>query len=418
MDGRRLGVLALAATAAVVLAVVGGASTPTAQGQQAGVIKTQVVNANGGWSLMRGGKPFLVKGVGGDFSKEKLVAAGGNAYRTWGTPNEAEMDEAQRLGLAVCVGIWLGNNPGSQVGMVQGVVSKFKDHPATLMWGLGNEQEGGGDNVNFWKGIDTVAAACKKIDPNHPTIVVIAEMGGPKIQNIHKYCPNLDIVGINSYAGAASVPERYKKNGGTKPYIITEYGPPGQWECAKTPWGAAIEMTSTEKADHYHETWTKGIVGARGLSLGGFAFLWGNKNEATPTWYGMIMTDGTRLGCVDALQAEWTGKAPANKSPLIKSLRLAGSASVKAGDTVKASVDALDPEGDKLSYEWVLMGDSRDNRAGGGATANTNKQGGITSPAAAATDVKLSGAGSYRLYVYIRDGKGNGALGNIPIQAK
>jgi hypothetical protein len=420
MTRRRFVLLFALAAMGIGLAALLGPSVPQASGQGEGAIKTQVVKAGDGWQLMRGGKPFFVKGVGGDFSKEKLVAAGGNAFRTWGTPGPAEMDEAQKLGLAVCVGIWLGGNPGSQVGLVQGVVTKFKDHPATLMWGLGNEMEGAGNDPNLWKGIETLAAACKKLDPNHPTITVIAEMGGQKIQNIHKYCPSLDIIGINSYAGAASLPERYKKAGGTKPYIITEYGPPGQWECAKTPWGAALEMTSSEKAEHYRKTWTEGIVANKGIALGGFAFLWGNKNEATPTWYGMIMTDGTRLGCVDALQKEWTGKAPANLCPIIKSLKLAGPTSVKPGTTVKASVDVSDSEKDALTYKWVLMGDSRDNRAGGGAKADTTQlANAIVSPSMASTDVKLpDGAGAYRLYVYIRDGKGNGALGNIPIQTK
>jgi hypothetical protein len=361
--------------------------------------------------------------VGGDFSKQKLVEAGGNAFRTWGVPNQQDMDEAQRLGLAVCVGIWLGGNPGAirgAQGLVENTVAKYKDHPATLIWALGNEMEGGGNDPELWKAIDGLAVACHKADPNHPTMTVIAEMGGQKIQNIHKYCPNLDIVGINSYAGAASVPERYKKAGGTKPYIITEYGPPGQWESPKTPWGAAIELTSTEKADRYHKTWTEGIVAAKGLSLGGFAFLWGNKNEATPTWYGMVMTDGTRLGCVDALQKEWTGKAPANLCPVIQSLKLAGPASVKPGTTVKASVEASDPEKGALTYKWVLMGDSRDNSAGGGAKADTNAlANAVLKPDAAETEVKLPDrAGAFRLYVYIHDGKGGGALGNIPIQTK
>ena len=425
MTGRRFGVLVSTALVAVGLVVLAGVSVPAAQGQEAGGggVKTLLVKDGSGWGLTRGGKPFVVKGVGGDFSKQKLVEAGGNAFRTWATPNQAEMDEAQHLGLAVCVGIWLGNSPGAingQIGQATGVASKYKDHPATLMYALGNEMEGAGNDPNLWKAIDAMAVAVKKVDPNHPTMTVIAEMGGQKIQNIHKYCPNLDIVGINSYAGSASVPERYKKAGGTKPFLITEFGPPGQWEVAQDPVGAAVELDSTEKGEHYRKAWTDGIVAAKGLALGGFAFLWGNKNEATPTWYGMIMTDGTRLAAIEVLQKEWTGKAPANRCPVIKSLKLAGPTSVKAGTTVKASVDVSDPDNDKLTYKWVLMGDSRDNRAGGGAKADTTTlANAIVSPEAAATDVKLpDGAGAYRLYVYIRDGKGNGAVGNIPIQAK
>ena len=58
-------------------------------------------------------------------------------------------------------------------------------------------------------------------------------------ENLHRLCPDIDIVGINSYGGAASVPERYRKAGGTKPYILTEFGPPGRWEIEATAWGAA-----------------------------------------------------------------------------------------------------------------------------------------------------------------------------------
>ncbi len=304
MIGRRFAMFVSLAVVALGLVVLAGMSVPAAQGQLVGGggVKTQVVKTGNGWELMRGGKPFIVKGVGGDFSKQKLVEAGGNSFRTWVPPNISELDEAQHLGLAVCVGIWLDHNPAAisgDIGKAQAVIAHYKDHPATLMWALGNEMEGAGNDPNLWKAIDAMAAAAHKADPNHPTMTVIAEMGGQKIENIHKYCPNIDIVGINSYAGSSSVPERYKKAGGTKPYIITEFGPPGQWESPTTPWGSAVELTSTDKGDHYRKAWTDGIMAAKGLALGGFAFLWGNKNEATPTWFGMVLTDGSRLAAVE-----------------------------------------------------------------------------------------------------------------------
>jgi hypothetical protein len=335
-----------------------------------------------------------------------------------------ELDEAAKLGLCVCVGISLGNNADAINGAlpeVQRIVTRLKDNPAVLMWGIGNEMERANANdPALWQALDKLAAAAKKIDPNHPTMTVIAEMGaqGEKIGMIEKYCPNIDIVGVNSYAGAANVPDRYKKAGGTKPFVLTEYGPPGQWESKRTAWRASFELTSTEKGDMYRKAWTDGIVAAKGLSLGGFAFLWGNKNESTVTWYGMMLPDGSNLEPIEALAKEW-GKPLANRCPKIKSLKVDGEPSVAPGAGLKAAVEAVDPDGDKLSYEWVLRGDSRDNRYGGGARAEVEA---LTSAIARAdgptVEVKLPAVGPYRLFVYIRDGKGNAAVGNVPLQGQ
>jgi hypothetical protein len=400
-------------------------TTPAAEHPAAGgPIKTEVVKTAAGWELMRGGKPFIVKGVGGDFDKKRLVEIGGNAYRTWGTPSIAELDEAQKLGLGVCVGIWMGNTADAinkALPEVQRIVTRYKDHPAVMMWGIGNEVENAHpDDPALWQALETLAAAAKKIDPNHPTMTVLAEMGAgaKKITMIHQYCPSIDIVGINSYAGAASVPARYREVGGTKPFVLTEYGPPGQWESQRTPWRASFELSSTEKGNLYRKAWTDGIVAAKGLALGGFAFLWGNKNESTVTWYGMMLPDGSNLEPIEALATEWTGKPPANRCPKIKSLKVEGEASVAAGTVIKASVEAVDPENDPLKYEWVLRGDSRDNRYGGGARAETEAlANAITKGDGPNVEVKLPAAGPYRLFVYIHDGKGNAAVGNIPLQS-
>jgi hypothetical protein len=388
-----------------------------------GAIKTELVKTNAGWELRRGDKPFIVKGVGGDFDKQRLVAIGGNAYRTWGTPSRAELDEAQKLGLGVCVGIWLGNNPGAingALGEVQRIVNEYKDHPAVLMWGIGNEMENAQPtNPELWQALENLAAAVKKIDPNHPTMTVLAEMGAgaQKIKMLHQYCPSIDIAGINSYAGAPSVAARYREVGGTKPYVLTEYGPPGQWESQRTAWRASFELSSTEKGERYRLAW-ESLMAAKGLALGGYAFLWGNKNESTVTWYGMMLPDGSNLEPIEVLAKEW-GKPLANGCPKIKAIKVDGADSVAAGSILKVSVEANDPDQDPLKFEWVLRGDSRDNRYGGGARAEVEAlTNAIVKNGAANVEVKLPAAGPYRLFVYIHDGKGNAAVGNVPLQAQ
>jgi beta-galactosidase/beta-glucuronidase len=217
------------------------------------------------WQLLVAGKPFIVKGAGGDASKAMLAEMGGNSFRTWGADNlDKQLSEAQGKGLRVTVGIWLGhkehgfryddpNQVTKQFNDAKAVIQKYKDNPAVLMWALGNEMEGydKGDDPNVWMAIEDLAHMAHQVDPNHPTMSVIAEIGGNRVAAINKMCPSLDIVGINSYAGAPSLYSRYLKQGGTKPYILTEFGPPGAWECASTPWQRPIEPSSTAKESSY-----------------------------------------------------------------------------------------------------------------------------------------------------------------------
>src|SRR6516165_3768849 len=171
-----------------------------------------------------------------------------------------------------------------------------------------------GDNAAIWSAINNLAAMVKKIDPNHPTMTVVAEIGGDRVKNVHRLCPEIDVVGINSYGGAATLPERYKKAGGSKPYLLTEFGPAGSWETKKGRLGVQ-EPTSTAKAKAYRETYEKAVVGAKGTCLGSYAFLWGNKQEATATWFGMLLPGGKRLAAADTMQEMWTGKPPSNRCP-------------------------------------------------------------------------------------------------------
>ena len=210
---------------------------------------------NGKWQLLRDDKPYFIKGVGGDGNRETLVKLGGNSIRIWGIDPKAtpvELNDDAKNGLTVALGYWVGHKDNgfkaddpAAVKAARRIQTRrqiYKDHPAVLVWAIGNEMENGNDTPALWQSIEDLAKAAHEIDPNHPTMTVVAEVGGQHVGYIHKYCPSIDIVGINSYAGGQNVGDRYlKQAGGTpKPYVITEFGPPGQWEYwSKSKFGAA-----------------------------------------------------------------------------------------------------------------------------------------------------------------------------------
>jgi hypothetical protein len=171
------------------------------------------------------------------------------------------------------------------------------------MWGIGNEMEGyqAGDDPAVWKAVEDIAALAKKLDPNHPTMTVIAELGGARVKSIHELCPHVDIVGINSYGGVASLGERYPKAGGTKPFVVTEFGPPGTWEMREEQLGHPHRTVEHREGRVYRRGLPQGVLGPKDLCLGSYVFLWGVKQEATPTWFGLFLPDGTQLENVHAM---------------------------------------------------------------------------------------------------------------------
>ncbi len=408
-----------------------GLVAPLLTAAEPSVVK--VVKNDDGFQLRRNGEPYFIKGVGGDGSMKLLATVGGNSVRTWGADKLGSiLDEAQKNGLTVTVGIWLGHerhgfnyNDADQVAKqseaVKQTILRYKDHPAVLMWGLGNEMEGyeKGDNAAIWSAINNLANLAKKLDPNHPTMTVVAEIGGDRVKNIHRLCPDIDVIGINCYAGLASLPKRYKEAGGTKPYVVTEFGPPGVWETKKNEWGSAPEPTSTEKADLYRKGYEQGIAGAKGQCLGSYAFHWGSKQEATATWFGLLLPDGSRLGAVDALTELWTGKAPANRCPVIDRLKLDVGGEVEPGATVEATLAASDPDNDPLKVKWVLRAEPDTYAVGGASDTLPTIPDAIVKADDTTAQVKLPKAGgNYRLYAYVTDDHGGAAVANVPVHVK
>ena len=405
---------------------------PTAADGFKSPVHVQVKKEAAGFKLYRNGLPYLIKGAGGSARLDLLAQLGGNSIRTWGADNlKAQLDEAHKLGISVTVGYWMGHarhgfsyedpkQVADQLERFKKAVLEYRSHPAVLMWAVGNEMElGQADqaNPNLWKAIEAAAAAAKKLDPSRPTMTVVAELGGDKVKAIERLCPSIDILGINSYAGATSVIDRYKQQGGTKPVVLTEFGPPGQWEVGKTDWGVAPEPTSTTKAENYRASYTKFVKENPGLALGSYAFIWGNKQETTATWFGMLLPDGTPLAAAEVMGELWSGRKPANRVPVVSKFEVVGSAKAAPGSEMKVNLAVSDPDGDPLKVEWILKTEATELGTGGDAEAVQQViQGAIVSSSLTGATLKLpTQQRGYRLFAFIRDGKAGAATANIPI---
>ena len=395
-------------------------------------------SAEGVWELRRNGEPYVILGVGGSGSLAMAKELGANSVRFWGVEQMEEtdasgrtkLDQIEELGLTFCAGLWLVHERHGfsyldpemvqkQRQKVREAVRRYKDHPNLLVWGLGNEMEifpGLPEAARVWKELEELAKIVKEEDPDHPVMTVIAGADENKVREIMEHYPSIDILGINAYSGAAGTGMRLQGLGWKKPFVITEYGPSGHWEVAKTSWGAPLEPNADEKAAQYYATLQSAMENKDGMCLGSYAFLWGQKQETTPTWYGMLLPGGEKLPAVDAVVRQWTGEWPANRSPKIESLRFENEADrAKAGTRLKAVAAVSDREQDNLTYEWTVMAESKDIKHGGDAeNVPPTFPEAVESGRGTDCTVTFPPPGAYRLFLVVRDGKGGASTANLP----
>lgn len=396
-------------------------------------VKVEVKEVNGKWSFYRDGKPYEVKGAGGNDHLETLVEIGGNCIRTWSTDNALEiLDAAHAKGLTVMMGLWAQHERHgfdyddpvkvkAQLDAFRSEVMMLKDHPALLMWGVGNEVDLFYTNTNVWYAIEDIAKMIHEVDPNHPTCTVTAGLDKEEVRLIKERAPSIDVYGINTYGDLGNIKKNIRDFGWNGPYVISEWGPNGHWEVAKTEWNVPIEQSSHEKAIVYEERYRDYIVGDADHCIGSFIFLWGQKQETTATWYGLFSERGETTEVLDRIQNLWTGKMPTNKAPVLESCKLnAGSKSesvkVIAGDKMEVQLKVSDPENDRLTVNWLVVPESTDIKAGGDAeSAPLPVKRKVTKGTKDAVNIYApSEEGSYRLFVFIYDGNGHYAYDNIP----
>jgi hypothetical protein len=404
------------------------------------------------YQLRINGEPFTINGVGLSYRTDDqikaLKKAGGNAYRTWGGKTlDHELALAKELGLMIAVGLETGKElqgfdyddeaaVAKQYAEMTAIIDKYKDHPSVLCWVIANEpnllMDEQGDfvtpNPRVYDALGQITDYIHKVDPNHPVTIAFAGAHKGSIETALARIPQLDIVSVQLYGSLGSLGEIIKHLDIDKPVMVTEFGPKGHWENPTTEWGREIEEPSAVKAEGMAARMNKAVLNDQtGQVVGSFAFLWGQKQERTPTWYGMFNASGEQTARIDELTKVWTGSYPDNRAPLSYAITINGqkpvdSVYLKPGERARAKVVVSDPDGDELTTRWLFMGEVRVRSQGGhhenapeefpvNIHATRQLQEGVEIEFTAPAD-----EGEYRLFSYSYDGHNNVANANIPFK--
>lgn len=400
----------------------------------------QISEGPDGYRLTVDGHPFLIRGAGlADGNQEELAARGGNSFRTWSTGTDRArvvgmLDRARRNGLMVAMGIEVarerhGFDYGDSAAVerqwkrVREEVRLYRNHPAVLMWVVGNELNLESRDPRVWNAVNDLAVMIHREDPHHPVMTTLAGFDPDLMELIRTRAPALDLVGIQLYGDIVDLPAKLERSRWTGPYVVTEWGPTGHWESPQTDWGAPIEGDASRKAAWLQERYQRVIARDTRQGLGSYVFLWGDKQERTPTWYGLFLASGESTPGVDTMQYLWTGQWPRNRAPSITPIAIDGKQAESSlvllpGQRVTARTTSEDPDADRLTFRWRIREESRATTVGGDAEAvppavafkgEEDGRGGISFQAPVV-------AGNYRLFVEVHDGRGHAAYANFPFR--
>ena len=403
-----------------------------------GAVPVEIAMRDGRYTLLRDGEPYSVRGAGIEFADiGNFAAHGGNSLRTWRTDSrfstgQEVLDEAARHGVTVVMCIEIGRERlgfdyddkeavAAQLAYARGEVMKYKDHPALLVWMVGNEANLFFENSRVFDAINDIAKMIHEVDGRHPVTASLAGFNPELAGLIQQRAPDLDFVSIQMYGDIVHLPAIVEATGWEAPFFVTEWGAIGHWEVGQTSWGAPIEQNSSEKARNYLQSHEIAIASNPQQIMGSYVFLWGQKQERTPTWYGLFLEDGAETEAVDAMHYVWNGDWPANRSPVVAGMFLDARGShdnvvLAAGTEYEAWIQAVDPDGDVLEYRWEILRESEATQEGGDLEEVPKRiDGRIDDPGGDRIRVIAPPeSGAYRLFAYVYDGHDNAGHANIP----
>ena len=394
--------------------------------------QVEIIEKNKAFTLLKNGEPYYIKGAGAKSHFKTLKESGANSIRIWSTNNKQLLDSAEKYGLTVTLGLWVNQERNGfnyndeyavagQIELLKKDILKLKDHPALLMWGIGNEVDLKYSNFKVWESIEEIAKFIKKVDPNHPTMTVIAGIDPAKIFMIKKYCPSIDVLGLNVYGAIEQAYLNVRKYNWDKPYIVTEWGVNGPFEAKKTNWGAKIEPPNGFKAKQRLRRYKQLIEIDQDKCLGSYCFLWGQKQESTATWHGMYLSNSNPTEAVDVMHYCWKDRWPSSRAPSITNIYLNGlnwrkDHIIKQESLVTFNFDYDNFNNQKVTVEYQLYPETFSTKSGGDYQKSPEK-----------IELKIiedkfnsikflspAKKGAYRIFAFIKNKEGQSSVANIP----
>jgi hypothetical protein len=404
-----------------------------------GPSKVEMNKVDERYRLFVNGEEFFVKGAGCEHGACHLVDDhGGNSIRTWRVNNRKNtgkevLDEAWKNGLMVMMGLDVAKERhgfdyddeeavAKQFESIKKDVIELKDHPALLGWGIGNELNLRYTNKKVWNAVDDIAKMIKEVDGNHVVTTMLAGIGKDEVDYIREHCTNIDFISIQMYGDIINLAQRIEEAGYEGPYLVTEWGATGHWEMPSTEWGSPIEQTSSEKADAIKLRYEKAILGDDVNCLGSYVFLWGQKQERTPTWYGLFTEAGEKTEAINVMEQMWTGKQPEHMAPRVVNAIIRGKGgrfdNVKLNSNTEYSslVEVKHSDLAKFKARAEIMPEPTELSDGGDFEERPQTIEGLIL-SASTSEVKFktpSEKGAYRLFIYIMDNNNNVGTVNIP----
>jgi hypothetical protein len=436
MDTFRSSILFLGLTA-LIFTIGCQSAEPEANADEPGPVKVELKQTGDNYQVYVEGEPFWINGAGLEFGNvEALAEHGGNSFRTWRTDNgqstgQEVLDRAHKNGVFVTMGIEVGrerhgfdyNDEAAvqeQFERIKKEVMMYKDHPALIIWGIGNELNLRATNPKVWDAVNQISEFIHEVDPNHLTTTSLAGISKDLVDEIKVRATDLDLLSIQMYGDIENLPLRIEESGWDGPFMITEWGATGHWEVDTTAWGAPVENHSSVKAKSYLDRFQNYIEPLRNQCVGSYVFLWGQKQERTPTWYGMFLESGEETETVDVMHYLWNDSWPDNRSPLLEAFLLDGktayqSVTLEAGATYETVATITDPDGDPIEFRWEVKPESTSTADGGDPEYVPETIPGLLEGDGATVSLTApTKPGAYRLFVYGLDGHNNAAHANIP----
>lgn len=392
-------------------------------------------------------EPFLsfrINGVCGTEDLDRLKSFGVNTVRGYTIPSGPEMreqlDRVHGLGMKMVVSEWMphhGSNKGDHGGtwdfdydekgdeMVAKFIEKIEaigDHPAILMWGLGNEVP---CEPAYLRVVNRMSEAIHERFPTHVTSLTMINAKPEAIAAVKKYAPDLDVLGIQSYSpGAVRGAIKNTEQHWGKPFYFSEFNGKGPWNFNKTEWGEALDEPVSQKVKDLRSCYD--AIDASPLSLGSTVFVWGHFRVGRPTYFSLLLAehpDGLKgeqdvsslmvTPQAEVLAERFTGRrVQGNRAPVLTRIEFPGgerSASARPGSQVRVRLAASDRDGDRIALlAWVL--DSKPRKPVAVAGPFEARSGGLVRFDAPATP------GEYLVMAYAIDGQGGASASTLPLR--